>query len=55
MILPFRPENEVIIKDKYKVYMNKKKLRKYTEAKNLVCDWIYKKLFISLEDVEFLC
>ena len=52
---PFCPENKIIPKDNYIDYMNKIKHKHFTIAIKLISDWINKKIFNSLQDVEILC
>ena len=52
---PFCPENKIIPKDNYIDYMNKIKHKNFTIAIKLISDWINKKIFNSLQDVEILC
>ena len=52
---PFAPENNVIPKDKYNEYLKKIKPKNYTKAREVICDWSYKKnYFIHYRMLKYL-
>ena len=40
---PFAPKNKVFHKDKYNDYVKKRRPKKFTKSKTLICDWTDKK------------